>query len=205
MFGIDDLAFATLASGALGAGSNILGGFMSQKGAQSANALQYQMFQEQNAFQERMYKNRYTYAVEDLRRAKLNPLLAINSAGSAPMGASPVMMQNTGEGMARSFGSSASYLADMVKGVVKKSNADATVSNAEAVIAEKTLPKRIDLENAKLDAEIYEANSAKDVWGRIAHRIGQYSGALGNVFKHLGGIGKQPPTTVIYNSKGGKK
>lgn len=32
-------------------------------------------------FQERMYKNRYTYAVDDLKRAGLNPILAAGSLG----------------------------------------------------------------------------------------------------------------------------
>ena len=69
--------FNKFASSALSLGA----GFLSSSGQSAANAQNLAIAREQMAFQERMYKNRHTYEVEDLRRAGLNPIL---SAGGPP-------------------------------------------------------------------------------------------------------------------------
>ena len=71
------MSWALAASTALSLGS----AYLSSRGQSAANAQNLAIAREQMAFQERMYKNRHTYEVDDLRRAGLNPIL---SAGGSP-------------------------------------------------------------------------------------------------------------------------
>ena len=79
-------------------------------GQSSANAANLQIAREQMAFQERMYKNRHQYEVDDLIAAGLNPILSANSAASAPLGSSAVMQNIVPENSL----SSAKELADVM-------------------------------------------------------------------------------------------
>lgn len=89
-----------IAGSALSGGLSILGGLQQQ----SASAKEAKKNRE---FQERMYRNRYLYAMEDLERAGLNPILAGQIAGSTPSG-SMAQMGNIGEGAARTIAGTAS-------------------------------------------------------------------------------------------------
>lgn len=68
----------------LGAGTSLLGGIMGRAGAEDAMDFSSAQSAEQMAFQERMYKNRYQYQVEDLKKAGLNPMMAYMQAPAAP-------------------------------------------------------------------------------------------------------------------------
>lgn len=68
----------------LGLGGSLLGGIMGREGAQDAMDFSSAQSAEQMAFQERMYKNRYQYQVEDLKKAGLNPMMAYMQAPAAP-------------------------------------------------------------------------------------------------------------------------
>lgn len=125
-------------------GSGILGGLFS--GSQSQASARAQM-----AFQERMYRHRYRYTMQDLRKAGLNPILAAEvGGGSTPSGAGH-SMPNIMEGVSNSARQTAMDVANIQslrQGMAESraresaSRAQARASNAGAGIIEAELPRK---------------------------------------------------------------
>jgi len=79
--------FSSLAGG-------LVGGVGSYLGQQSANQATADMAKDQMAFQERMRETSYQTAVEDMKKAGLNPMLAYQQGGAGNQPGAAAQMQN---------------------------------------------------------------------------------------------------------------
>ena len=84
---------------------SVLGSGIDYFSAKDTNRQQKKLAREQMAFQERMSNTAYQRAVEDMRKAKINPMLAYMQGGaSTPGGAQPTLRPpQVGQGVAKAF------------------------------------------------------------------------------------------------------
>lgn len=156
-----DPVFGGILAGGLAGGLDLFGGLLTN----SANAAEAAR---NRRFVAKMYKKRYQFTVDDMRKAGLNPVLAATNGGSVGSVPSPgglPSFDNVLGSAAHSAMSAAQGIASIRKTEADSERADADTNltqarKVEQDIRNKELPKTVRAQAFKAEAEASLANSA---------------------------------------------
>jgi len=185
--------------GFLGSAVSAVGSFL---GARSANRTNRAISREQMGFQESMSSTAYQRAMEDMRKAGLNPILAYQQGGaSSPAGAS-IPSQDSLSPAVNSGMAAMRLKADLdnIREMTSKLKSDQVLNQALAgsahadallkVNSAKVAGANEKLLNYQLPAAKNQADMAKTPMGRVLDAADRAAKSIGNFFGMIKPVGR---------------
>lgn len=142
VFGIDDVIVGGIIAGGLSAGGQLLANSDNKDENEKNRKFNFEQAQLNRQFQADMSNSAYQRVTQDMTKAGLNPMLAIQNggastpSGSAASAGSPIRMESS-----LAAGASSAMNAMATLGAVRKATADATASESQAAVNAAVLPK----------------------------------------------------------------
>lgn len=180
-----------------GIGAALVGGAVSAFGARAQNRAAQRAAREQMAFQKEASQHQYQWAMEDMRKAGLNPMLAYQQGGSGNLGGSSYTPQNVGEAGVRgaSASSTSALNVQRTKSEILNIDAQAELTSQSAHAAARENYLKDDYYMGPLGTQIHR-QELRDIRAGQAGVIGTGLGMYKNIMNpHQ----KEPP--IKYTSE----
>lgn len=170
MFGWDDAVIAG------GAALGFLGG-------QMTNDFNAEEAEKQRRFEEDMYRNRYQYQVEDMKKAGLNPILSATSGAPGPPGGASASGINPLQGVSNTAMDIARF--HKIDKPIAEANLQSIKANTAAALSQKNLnDANTHVQNTANHLQklaIPGVSNASDVEKSSLGKYGAYASKVGNV------------------------
>lgn len=143
------------------AAATLFSGMLGKEGQESANATNLELGREQMAFQERMSNTAYPRAVQGMKDAGLNPMLAYSQGGaSTPPGSLPQVQNSAGAGVSSAAQGAAT--AQAVQGIMQSKAQTEMIQASAAKIRSETMEQNLNTARA-----VAELNRVTDQSGNL--------------------------------------